>query len=125
MDLARYAAEAGARGLLLAPMSYQNLTDEEVYTHFKAVATAGGLRLCIYNNPGTTNFTFSHGLLARLSERPNVAGVKMPLPADGDSAGELAALRAVTPSDFSIGYSGDRGAKDALLAGADVVQCCR
>lgn len=53
-ELARDAAEAGADGLLLAPVSYQKLTEEEVYQHFEAVATAGGLPLCIYNNPGTT-----------------------------------------------------------------------
>jgi len=118
-DLARDAAEAGAQGLLLAPMSYQKLTEGEVYSHFKTVAAAGGLPLCIYNNPGTTNFTFSHELIARLSELPNIDAVKMPLPADGDFVGELATLRSVTPASFSIGYSGDWGAKDALLAGAD------
>lgn len=118
-DLARDAAAAGADGLLLAPMSYQKLTEDEVYRHFKAVAKAGGLPLCIYNNPGTTNFTFSHNLIARLSRLPEVEAVKMPLPADGDFKGEVAALRALTPEDFSIGYSGDWGACGALLAGAD------
>ena len=78
--LARDAAEAGANGLLLAPVSYQKLTEEEVYQHFKAVAAAGGLPLCIYNNPGTTNFIFSPDLIARLSQVPHIAGVKMPLP---------------------------------------------
>lgn len=118
-ELARDAAEVGAQGLLLAPMSYQKLSEDEVYTHFKTVAAAGELPLCIYNNPGTTNFTFSHELIARLSELPNIDAVKMPLPADGNFGGELATLRSVTPASFSIGYSGDWGAKDALLAGAD------
>ena len=119
VELARDAAEVGAQGLLLAPMSYQKLTENEVYTHFKTVAAAGELPLCIYNNPGTTNFTFSQELIARLSELPNIDAVKMPLPADGNFGGELATLRSVTPASFSIGYSGDWGAKDALLAGAD------
>lgn len=117
--LARDAALAGADGLLLAPMSYQKLTDEEVCQHVAAVAAAGDLPLCIYNNPGTTNFAFSHEVIARLSRLPRVTAVKMPLPADGDFTGELAALRSVTAAGFSIGYSGDWGAKDALLAGAD------
>ena len=116
-DLARDAREAGADGLLLAPMSYQPLTEEEVFRHFEAVAAAGGLPLCIYNNPGTTKFTFSPDLIARLAELPNVIAVKMPLAADGDYAGEMQRLRAMTPEDFAIGYSGDWGAKDALLAG--------
>lgn len=116
-DLARDAREAGADGLLLAPMSYQPLTDEEVFRHFEAVAAAGELPLCIYNNPGTTKFTFSPELIARLAELPNVAAVKMPLPADGNYAGEMRRLWATTPEGFAIGYSGDWGAKDALLAG--------
>ncbi|MCF7701689.1 dihydrodipicolinate synthase family protein [Loktanella sp. M215] len=116
-NLARDARQAGADGLLLAPMSYQSLTDEEVFYHFKAVAAAGDLPLCIYNNPGTTKFIFSPGLIARLAEIPNVTAVKMPLPADSDYAGELRRLQDVTPEGFAIGYSGDYGAKDALLAG--------
>ncbi|WP_299476440.1 dihydrodipicolinate synthase family protein [uncultured Paracoccus sp.] len=116
-SLARDARQAGADGLLLAPMSYQPLTDEEVFRHFEAVAAAGELPLCIYNNPGTTKFTFSPDLIARLAEISNVAAVKMPLPADSDYAGEMRRLRAVTPEGFAVGYSGDWGAKDALLAG--------
>ena len=116
-NLARDARQAGADGLLLAPMSYQPLTDDEVFRHFEAVAAAGELPLCIYNNPGTTKFTFSPDLIARLAEISNVAAVKMPLPADSDYAGEMRSLRAVTPDGFAVGYSGDWGAKDALLAG--------
>ncbi|WP_282128025.1 dihydrodipicolinate synthase family protein [Roseobacter litoralis] len=116
-NLARDARQAGADGLLLAPMSYQPLTDDEVFRHFEAVAAAGELPLCIYNNPGTTKFTFSQDLIARLAEIPNVAAVKMPLPADSDYAGEMRRLRAMTPEGFAVGYSGDWGAKDALLAG--------
>lgn len=117
--LARHAGKAGADGLLLAPMSYTPLTDEEVFQHFSAVAQAGGLPLCIYNNPGTTRFTFSDDLIVRLAGVPNIAAVKMPLPAQGTVADELARLRARTPEDFSIGYSGDWGAADALLSGGD------
>ena len=119
VELAKDAAKAGAQGLLLAPMSYQKLTDEEVYWHFEAVAAAGGLPLCIYNNPGTTNFMFGRSLIARLSKLPNIEAIKMPLPADGDFAGELSALRSLTPDTFSVGYSGAWGANRALLAGAD------
>lgn len=117
--LAHDAAEAGAQGLLLAPMSYQKLTEDEVHDHFSTVAAAGRLPLCIYNNPGTTSFSFSQGLIARLSDLPHVEAVKMPLPADGDFAAELAALRPATAGRLAIGYSGDWGAREALLAGAD------
>lgn len=117
--LARDAADAGADALLLAPVSYTPLTQEEVYQHFKAVARATDLPLCIYNNPGTTRFVFSDELIARLANIDNICAIKMPLPADENYAAEIGKLRASTPDDFAIGYSGDWGAKDALLAGAD------
>ncbi len=47
-DLVRDAREAGADGLLLAPVSYAPLTDEEVFQHFSAVAATTDLPLCIY-----------------------------------------------------------------------------
>lgn len=118
-NLARDAAAAGADALLLAPVSYTPLTEEEVYQHYLAVAGAAELPLCIYNNPGTTHFTFSDALLARLAAVANIAGVKMPLPPDMGIADELARLRARLPQDFAIGYSGDWGCAEALLAGAD------
>jgi len=117
--LARDAREAGADGLLLAPMSYVPLTNEEVYEHYAAVADIGQLPLCIYNNPGTTRFTFSVELIERLSKVSNIAAVKMPLPANADFASEVRSIRQRTPPSFTIGYSGDWGAADALLAGAD------
>lgn len=117
--LARDAKAAGADGLLLAPMSYTPLTEEEVFQHMASVAAAGGLPLCIYNNPGTTRFVFSDILIAQLAKVVNIAAIKMPLPADGDFQGELTHLRAMMPASFSIGYSGDWGAADSLLSGGD------
>jgi 4-hydroxy-tetrahydrodipicolinate synthase len=118
-NLARDAASEGADALLLAPVSYTPLTEEEVYQHYAAVAEATDLPLCIYNNPGTTHFTFSDALLERLAGVANIKAVKMPLPKDMDFKGEMGRLRPGTRGDFTIGYSGDWGAADALLSGAD------
>ena len=117
--LARDAAEAGADALLLPAVSYTPLTQDEAFQHYSAVAAATDLPLCIYNNPGTTHFTFQVGLLQRLAALPRIAAVKMPLPATGTVAEDLATLRGVLPAGFAIGYSGDWGCADALLAGAD------
>ena len=117
-SLAHDAATEGAAGLLLAPVSYTPLTEDEVLEHFLAVASASDLPLCIYSNPGTTNFTFRPEFVARLATIATVAAIKLPLPSSGDIAADLAAFRQAAPS-LSIGYSGDWGCKDALLAGAD------
>ena len=107
IDLACDAERAGASGLLLAPVSYAALTVGEAAAHYRAVASATALPLCVYNNPGTTNFTFSDALIAELAAAPGIAAIKMPLPADDDYAGELARLRGTTLKTFAIGYSGD------------------
>ena len=117
--LAEDAQMGGANALLLAPVSYTPLTQDEVFEHFRAVAAATDLPICIYNNPGTTHFNFGLHLLQHLADLPNIAAVKMPLPASMSISEELAQLRANLPTDFAIGYSGDWGCAEALLAGAD------
>jgi len=116
-DLARDASAAGADGLLLAPVSYTPLTDEEVFQHFAAVAAVTDLPLCIYNNPGTTHFTFSDELVARLSAVPRIVAIKNPAPPPAEAAGSFEALRRKLPAGFAIGYSGDWHSAAAVLAG--------
>lgn len=118
VGLAQDAENAGANGLLLAPVSYTPLNENEVLRHFETVAEETSLPIAIYNNPGTTHFSFSAELLARLSELPNVEAVKMPLPTSGTIADDYQILRKNLPNDFLIGYSGDWGCADALLNGA-------
>ncbi|MDH1661058.1 dihydrodipicolinate synthase family protein [Stenotrophomonas sp. GD03777] len=66
LALARDAEDAGAAGLLLAPVSYQPLKEHEVYTLFESVCTAVGTPICVYDNPGTTHFRFSDELHGRI-----------------------------------------------------------
>jgi 4-hydroxy-tetrahydrodipicolinate synthase len=118
VSLARDAAAAGAHGLLLPPIAYIPLTEEEVYRHCSTVAAATDLPLCLYNNPAATHFTFTPALTARLSRVARIAAVKNPAPS-GNVAAELAALRQEASPGFSIGVSVDWRAADAMLAGAD------
>ncbi len=117
VGLARDAEAAGAAGLLLAPVSYTPLGEEEVFQHFAAVAGATGLPLAIYNNPGTTHFTFTDGLIARLAGIANIAAVKNTGAPAAEIAPRHAALAGQVPADFAIGYSGDWFAADCLRAG--------
>lgn len=116
-DLARDAQAAGADGLLLAPVSYTPLTDEEVFRHFASVAAVTGLPICIYNNPSTTHFTFTDELIARLSAVPRIVAVKNPAPPPSEAAARFAGLQRLVPADFAIGYSADWNAGSAVLAG--------
>ncbi|WP_404291176.1 dihydrodipicolinate synthase family protein [Glutamicibacter arilaitensis] len=112
---------AGAQGLLLAPVSYQPLSDEEVFALFAAVCQASTLPVILYDNPGTTHFSFSLELYARISALPNVVSIKIPpLPSDPHQAEQrIKAIRSVIPADVTLGISGDAFAAAGLAAGCD------
>jgi len=119
VSLARDAEAAGADGLLLAPVSYIPLSQDEVYQHFVTVAAAITLPVCIYNNPTATHFIFGDDLLSRLAQVENISAAKMPSLAKADVRTELVRLRPLMPAAFKIGYSGDRRAADAVACGGD------
>jgi 4-hydroxy-tetrahydrodipicolinate synthase len=117
--LARDAASCGAGAVLLPPVSYAPLSEDEVFAHFAAVAEAAGVPVCIYNNPATTHFTIGPALVARLSGVAGIVAVKNPAPDAGEMVARLADLRGRVPAGFSVGVSVDWRAGEALLAGFD------
>lgn len=119
IGLSQDAERAGADGLLIAPVSYTPLTQDEAFEHYRAIAAQTSVPICIYNNPSTTHFQFTSGLIQRLAAIPSVQAIKMPLPAALTLKAEIDQLRQALPREFRIGYSGDWGCPDALLQGAD------
>lgn len=115
------AQAAGASGLLLAPVTYQALTDDEVFQLFADVDAAVSVPVVVYDNPGTTHVAFSDELYARISRLPYVAAIKIPPVTGGvDVVGaRVDSLRSVIAPEVKIGISGDAVAADALLAGCD------
>ncbi|UPT36778.1 dihydrodipicolinate synthase family protein [Pseudomonas amygdali] len=122
LELAQDAQKVGARGVLLAPVSYQKLTDDEVFGLFEAVTRSLSVPLCVYDNPDTTHFEFSDELHGRIAQLPNVASIKLPgVPADPEAArARVARLRALVPSHVTIGVSTDAFAATGLNARCDV-----
>ncbi|ERJ17831.1 Dihydrodipicolinate synthase protein [Salinisphaera shabanensis E1L3A] len=114
---AQQACALGADGLLLAPVSYIPLREVEVERLFLTVADAVDRPICIYNNPGTTQFDFSAALLARLAEHPSIAALKQPAPSRDAEAAHLT-LEKRFGERLQIGYSGDELALGVLAAGA-------
>jgi 4-hydroxy-tetrahydrodipicolinate synthase len=72
----RMAEEAGADGSLQVAPYYNKPTQEGLFRHFAAIAESTSLPLVLYNIPGRTSVTISAETMARLSEVPNVVGVK-------------------------------------------------
>lgn len=119
LALAEDAQKAGASAVLLAPVSYQKLTQDEVFSLFETVAKSLSVPLCVYDNPGTTHFEFSDELHGRIAKLPNVGAIKIPpVPADPEEArARVERLRALVPSNVAIGVSGDASASAGLNAG--------
>ncbi|RJT96912.1 dihydrodipicolinate synthase family protein [Arthrobacter frigidicola] len=115
------AEQAGASALLLAPMTYQPLTEEEVFGLYRAVTEHSPLPVIVYDNPGTSHFTFSTGLYGRIAELSGIASIKIPaVPSDPQSAqARVREIRSAIPDQVTIGVSGDAAAAAGLAAGCD------
>ncbi|ACT50579.1 dihydrodipicolinate synthase family protein [Methylovorus glucosotrophus] len=121
LKLAEDAQKAGANGLLLAPVSYQKLTEDEVFAHYQTVSQHSSVPICVYDNPTTTHFEFSDVLHGRIAALPNIASIKIPpLSNHLDEAKErVARLRAHIPHHVTIGISGDHSGATGLIAGCE------
>ncbi|TDK24083.1 dihydrodipicolinate synthase family protein [Arthrobacter crusticola] len=121
LEHADRAEQAGASALLLAPMTYQPLTEDEVFGLYRAVTEHSPLPVIVYDNPGTTRFTFSTGLYGRIAQLPGIASIKIPaLPSDPESArARVREIRSAIPAQVTIGVSGDAAAAVGLAAGCD------
>lgn len=121
LDNARAAEQAGAQGLLLAPMSYLPLTDDEVFELYRAATEHTDLPVILYDNPGTTHFDFTTELYGRIARLEGVVAIKIPaVPLEPRAAAaRLASIRAAVPERIRIGVSGDASASAGLSAGCD------
>lgn len=121
LRVAEDAQKAGASAVLLAPVSYQALTNEEVYSLYEQVTSSLSIPLCIYDNPGTTHFHFSDELYGRIAELPYVRSIKIPgVPSErGAANARISKLRGLIPEHVTIGISGDPLASTGLNAGCE------
>lgn len=121
LALAEDAQKAGASAVLLAPMTYQPLTEDEVFGLYEDVTRELSVPLCVYDNPGTTHVHISDELHGRIAQLPNVGSIKIPgVPDDPAQAKtRIDALRALIPDTVTIGVSGDWMAVRGLNAGCD------
>lgn len=73
---AQFAEKANASAVMIIPMSYWKLTDDEIVSHYDAVASKISIPIMAYNNPATSGVDMSPALLKRLLEIPNVTMIK-------------------------------------------------
>ena len=102
IELAREVRALGADGILSVTPYYNKPTQEGLYQHFKAVATAAKLPTIVYNVQGRSGVNIETTTLKRLSEIDHIVGVK-------EASGNIAQMAAVVhelPSSFAV-LSGD------------------
>jgi 4-hydroxy-tetrahydrodipicolinate synthase len=96
------AERPGVNAILTASPYYNKPTQEGQYRHFRAIAEAVDKPVILYNVPGRTSANIEPATLSRLSEVPNIAGVKE---ASGNIT-QIAELLNQVPETFAV-LSGD------------------
>lgn len=111
VELTAGARERGADMTLQVVPYYNKPSQDGLYRHFRTVAEQGGLPVILYNVPGRTVADLSNDTIMRLSEIPNIVGLK-------DATGDIpraSELLSRLPSDFGV-YSGNDDSALALMA---------
>src|SRR5215831_1735798 len=111
IHIAGEMARRGASGFLSVTPYYNKPTQEGLYQHYKAFAESTSLPIVVYNVPGRTGVNVEPATLARLSEIPNIVGVKE---ASGN-VGQMCDVCRLVPKDFIV-LSGDDALTLPLMA---------
>ncbi|MCY6412327.1 dihydrodipicolinate synthase family protein [Acinetobacter sp. VNH17] len=80
---AKKAEELGADVIMVIPVSYWKLTDQEVYEYYQQIAASTKLPIMVYNNPATSGIDMSPELIVKMFQNiDNICMVK-------DSTGDI------------------------------------
>src|ERR1043165_1858142 len=110
------AARAGAQAVLvITPYFYRPaMTQETLVNYYTAVADAAPVPVLLYSMPPLTGIKIEPETVARLSEHPNIIGVK-------DSSNDVAGFKQTVelcPAEFAVMTGNGTIFLDALEAGA-------
>ncbi len=109
LRLTRWAAKAGADAALVVAPYYNKPTQEGFYQHFRVLAQAVDIPICIYNIPGRTGKNIEPETIVRMAELPNITMVK-------EATGSLdQASQIINATDLTV-LSGDDSLTLPLLS---------
>jgi 4-hydroxy-tetrahydrodipicolinate synthase len=110
IELARDMEKAGATGLLSVTPYYNKPTPEGLFQHFKAIAESTPLPIVLYNVPSRTSINLDVPTTVRLSEIPNIVGIKSP-----DNLAQMSEIISKAREGFLV-LSGDDPVTVAAMA---------
>jgi 4-hydroxy-tetrahydrodipicolinate synthase len=111
VELAVELERLGVDGILSVTPYYNKPTQEGLYQHYQAIASAIHIPIVVYSVQGRTGVNVEPSTLARLARIENIVGVKE---ASGNIA-QMAAILNEVPSDFTV-LSGDDAITIPLMA---------
>jgi 4-hydroxy-tetrahydrodipicolinate synthase len=109
--LTRELAAIGVDGILSVTPYYNKPTQEGLYQHYCAIASATTLPIILYSVQGRTGVNIEPATVKRLAEIDNIVGIKE---ASGSIA-QMAAILNTVPDDFIV-LSGDDAITLPLIA---------
>ena len=111
IELARELERMGASGILSVTPYYNKPTQEGLYQHYKAIASAVRLPIVVYSVQGRTGVNIEPATMARLASIENIVGVKE---ASGN-IGQVATILNEVPTTFTV-LSGDDAVTIPVMA---------
>jgi len=114
IELTRFAKNAGANYSLSVVPYYNKPMQEGLYRHYKAIAEATDLPVILYNVPGRTVADLANDTVVRLSEVPNIVGIKEAT----SSIDRVSDLMKRVRKDFLVFSGDDVTALSYMLMGA-------
>src|SRR6266478_2794212 len=111
IELAKELKAMGADGILSVTPYYNKPTQEGLYQHFKAIASAAKLPVIVYSVQSRTGVNVEPSTLKRLAEIDYIVGVK-------EASGNISQMASVVhqvPPDFAV-LSGDDSITIPLIA---------
>lgn len=115
VEEARRMSGLGVDWLLVATPYYNKPTPEGLLQHYRRIADASTVPVCLYNVPGRTAVNMKPDTVLRLSEHGNIIGIK-------ESSGDLAQVQQLLlgrPEGFAVLSGEDWMTLAILAAGGD------
>jgi len=111
IELARELERTGVDGILSVTPYYNKPTQEGLYQHYQAIASAVRLPIVVYSVQGRTGVNVEPATMARLASIENIVGVKE---ASGN-IGQVATILNEVPTTFTV-LSGDDAVTIPVMA---------
>lgn len=103
IELSKKARNLGADALSIVSPYYVGVSQNDIYTHFSAIAQAVDLPIILYNMPARTGNNIDYATIRKLAQYDNIVGAK-------DSSGNF---------DNTLRYIEDTDGRLSILAGND------